>query len=148
MQRNPRFLVFYRAGESNYAFDRGGLDDKDIKHSSGPAPSRGPSCAGICFMSSIYFRNMIHVSIGRRSRSPLSPLSFRIMSRADLMRLPSCCAVVSGWESFLARAINQSQMTNFKFQMRSLSGILRLQITNLKLRMTDQVPYWEWNNSN
>ena len=30
-------------------------------------------------------RNMIHVSSGSRSRSPFSPLSLRIMSRADLM---------------------------------------------------------------
>ena len=35
--------------------------------------------------SSRNFRNMIQVSIGRRSRSPLSPLSLRMMSRADLM---------------------------------------------------------------
>ena len=37
---------------------------------------------------------MIQVSMGRRSRSPFSPLSLRMMSRADLMMLPSCWAVV------------------------------------------------------
>ena len=51
--------------------------------------------------SSRNFKNMIQVSMGRRSRSPLSPLSFRMMSRADLMMLPSCCAVVCGSASFL-----------------------------------------------
>ena len=40
---------------------------------------------------------MIQVSIGSRSRSPFRPLSLRMMSRADLMRLPSCWAVVRGW---------------------------------------------------
>ena len=38
--------------------------------------------------SSRNLRNMIQVSSGRRSRSPLSPLSLRMMSRADLIRLP------------------------------------------------------------
>src|SRR5262245_1728173 len=51
--------------------------------------------------SSRNLRNMIHVSIGRRSRSPLSPLSLRMMSRADLMRLPSCCDVDLGASAFL-----------------------------------------------
>src|SRR5438552_2640071 len=37
---------------------------------------------------------MIHVSIGNLSRSPLSPLSLRMMSRADLIRLPRDWAVV------------------------------------------------------
>jgi len=40
--------------------------------------------------------NIIQVSMGRRSRSPLSPLSLRMMSRQDLTRLASCCAV--DWE--------------------------------------------------
>src|ERR1035437_3799509 len=39
---------------------------------------------------------MIQVSIGRRSRSPLSPLSLRMMSRADFRSAPSDWAVV-GW---------------------------------------------------
>ncbi len=51
MERNRRFLVFYHAGESNYAFDRGGLDDKDVKHSAGFAPSHGPSCSRNLFRS-------------------------------------------------------------------------------------------------
>src|SRR5262249_49236160 len=34
------------------------------------------------------------VNIGNRSRSPLSPLSLRMMSREDLTMLPSCCVVV------------------------------------------------------
>ena len=45
-------------------------------------------------LSSRNLRNMIQVSMGRRSRSPLSPLSLRMISRADLMMLPSCWAVV------------------------------------------------------
>jgi hypothetical protein len=36
---------------------------------------------------------MIQVSMGMRSRLPLSFLSLRIMSQQDLMRLASCCAV-------------------------------------------------------
>src|ERR1700730_8228697 len=55
--------------------------------------------------SSKNFRNITHVNIGRRSRSPLRPLSFRMMSRADLMRLPSCWAVVRGCFVFFANAI-------------------------------------------
>ena len=39
---------------------------------------------------------------GSRSRSPFSPLSFRMMSRADLIRLPNCCAVVLGCSAVLA----------------------------------------------
>ena len=42
------------------------------------------SSSRICSMSSRNLRNMIQVSIGRRSRSPLRPLSFRMMSRQDL----------------------------------------------------------------
>ena len=50
---------------------------------------------------------MIQVSNGKRSRSPLSPLSLRMMSRADLIRLPKACAVVFGTSAyvFLLRAI-------------------------------------------
>ncbi len=39
---------------------------------------------------------MIQVSMGRRSRSPLSPLSLRITSRADLTMLRRRAAVVLG----------------------------------------------------
>ena len=39
---------------------------------------------------------MIQVSNGRRSRSPLSPLSLRMMSRADLSNAPRDRAVVGG----------------------------------------------------
>lgn len=39
---------------------------------------------------------MIQVSMGNRSRSPLSPLSFRMILRADLITAPSFCAVVRG----------------------------------------------------
>src|SRR5438132_2255332 len=55
--------------------------------------------------SSRNLRNMIQVRSGSRSRSPLSPLSLRMMSRADLSRLPSACAVVGGGASFL-RAVD------------------------------------------
>ncbi len=58
--------------------------------------------SSICSISSRNFRNMIHVSIGSRSRSPESPLSFRMMSRADFIREPSCCVVVCGCSAFLA----------------------------------------------
>src|SRR5512139_1799265 len=51
-------------------------------------------------MSSRNLRNMIQVRSGSRSISVESPLSLRMMSRADLMRLPSCCAVVCGCASF------------------------------------------------
>src|SRR5947209_19640607 len=47
--------------------------------------------------SSRNLRNRSQVSMGRRSRSPLRPLSFRMMSRADLTRLPRRWAVVWGW---------------------------------------------------
>src|ERR1700687_5109202 len=46
---------------------------------------------------------MIHVSIGSRSRSPFSPLSFRMMSRLDFTMLPSCWAVDFGASSFFLR---------------------------------------------
>src|ERR1700690_992037 len=49
-------------------------------------------------MSSRNFRNMIQVSIGNRSRAPLSPLSLRMMSRADFRSAPRDWAVV-GWEA-------------------------------------------------
>ena len=60
-----------------------------------PAWPRSPR---ICSMSSRNFRNMIQVSIGSRSRSPLSPLSFRMMSRHDFTIEESRWAVVNGWE--------------------------------------------------
>ena len=55
------------------------------------------SCFAICSMSSRNFRNMIQVSIGNRSRSPLSPLSLRMMSRQDFTMDESRWAVVRGW---------------------------------------------------
>src|SRR5438132_1509484 len=45
--------------------------------------------------SSRNFKNMIQVSIGNRSRSPFSPLSLRMMSRADLMSEASDWTVVA-----------------------------------------------------
>ena len=39
--------------------------------------------------------SMTQVSIGRRSRSPLRPLSLRMMSRADFRRAPRDWAVVA-----------------------------------------------------
>ena len=59
---------------------------------------------------------MTQVSIGNRSRSPLRPLSFRMMSRADLMRLPSCWAVVLGGSVFVARFFAIGRF-GFPFQM-------------------------------
>ena len=74
-----------------------------------PPAIRAASIAGLNFLlasaasssrcnsrSSRNFRNIIHVSNGKRSRSPFSPLSLRMMSRADLRRLPSICDVVIG----------------------------------------------------
>ncbi len=46
----------------------------------------------------------------RRSRSPFSPLSLRMISRADLSRLPSACAVVSGAEA-AARGLRGIEMS-------------------------------------
>ena len=59
-------------------------------------PSSFASVSRTCSMSSRNFRNMTHVSIGRRSRSPFRPLSLRMMSRQDLTRLPKAWAVVRG----------------------------------------------------
>src|SRR6266481_1535960 len=56
-------------------------------------------------MSSRNFRNMIQVSIGRRSMSPLRPLSLRMMSRHALMMLPSWCAVDFGASVLRAAAV-------------------------------------------
>src|ERR1700693_283015 len=57
-------------------------------------PASAASSSRCDSRSSRNFRNMIHVRSGKRSRSPFSPLSLRIMSRADFRRLPSACAVV------------------------------------------------------
>ena len=59
-------------------------------------PASLASSSRCCSRSSRNFRNMIHVSSGSRSRSPFSPLSLRMMSRADLRRLPSIWEVVIG----------------------------------------------------
>src|ERR1039457_575988 len=59
-------------------------------------PAIAAFCSWICSRSSRNFKNITHVNIGKRSMSPFSPLSFRMMSRADLMRLPSCWVVVRG----------------------------------------------------
>ena len=65
------------------------------------------SSSRICSMSSRNFRNITQVSIGSRSRSPLSPLSFRMMSRHDFTIEESRWAVVNGWEflDLIPRAI-------------------------------------------
>src|SRR5438552_17232216 len=68
-------------------------------------PASFASSSRPCSMSSRNFRNMIQVSIGRRSRSPFSPLSFRMMSRLDLTMLPSCCAVDFGTSIFVLRGV-------------------------------------------
>src|ERR1019366_10756746 len=57
-------------------------------------PASAASSSRWISRSSRNLRNMIQVSSGSRSRSPFSPLSLRIMSRADFKRLPSACAVV------------------------------------------------------
>jgi len=62
------------------------------------SPFRIASCSRIFSMSSMNLRNITQTSMGKRSRSPERPLSLRMMSRQDLMMLPSCCAVVS-WAS-------------------------------------------------
>jgi len=49
MKRNLRFLVFFPAEEFSYAFDPSLVDDKDIKHSAGFAPSRGLFSSGNLF---------------------------------------------------------------------------------------------------
>jgi hypothetical protein len=43
---------------------------------------------------------MTQVRSGKRSRSVESPLSFRMMSRQDLMTLPNCWAVDCGISVF------------------------------------------------
>src|SRR6266699_3242635 len=62
-------------------------------------PESLASSARTLSISSRNLRNMIQVSIGRRSRSPLRPLSLRMMSRLDLTMEASCCAV-DCWTSF------------------------------------------------
>ncbi len=86
---------------------------------------------------------MIQVSIGSRSRSPLSPLSLRMMSRADLTMADSRWAVVRGCAFFCVRAIlldlksqianlkslnrkQNSQISDFKLQIISKAGIMIL----------------------
>ena len=104
----------------------GGEEGKEVR--AGDAVRRGrpvpatdrapPRCRGRPFrpssarpssirsMSSRNLRNRIQVSIGSRSRSPFSPLSLRMVRRADLMRRSSRCAVVRGlaWDR-LGRAV-------------------------------------------
>src|ERR1700732_2740428 len=57
-------------------------------------PASAASSSRWISRSSRNFRNMIQVRSGSRSRSPFSPLSLRMMPRADFKRLPSACAVV------------------------------------------------------
>src|SRR5689334_2716762 len=75
-------------------------------------PDSAVSSSRCCSRSSRNFKNMIHVRSGRRSRSPFSPLSFLMMSRAALRTLPSIWVVVIGAAStpffFLVRVIEQS----------------------------------------
>ena len=85
-------------------------------------PAICASCSAICSMSSRNLRNMIQVSIGSRSRSPLSPLSLRMMSRQDFTMDESRCAVVRGCAFFCVRAIFDN---------------LKLQISNLKRKKDD-----------
>ena len=60
---------------------------------------------------------MIQVSMGRRSRSPLSPLSLRMMSRADLIRLPRRWAVVSDWCVFCWAYVVPSFLHTDQFEL-------------------------------
>src|ERR1700737_4678075 len=68
-------------------------------------PARVASSFRVSSMSSRNLRNMIQVSIGKRSRSPLNPLSFRMMSRLDFTMLPSCWAVDFGTSIFVLRGV-------------------------------------------
>src|SRR6266446_7402103 len=67
-------------------------------------PASAASSSRSISRSSRNFRNMIQVSNGSRSRSPLRPLSLRMMSRADFTRLPSACTVVGCGTSFRTAA--------------------------------------------
>src|SRR5262245_53133109 len=67
-------------------------------------PASWASASRCVSRSSRNFRNMTHVSIGRRSKSPFRPLSFRIISLADLSNAPSDCAVVWIREAFTVYA--------------------------------------------
>ena len=68
-------------------------------------PASAASCSRCNSRSSRNLRNMIQVSIGSRSRSPFRPLSLRMMSRADLIRLPRDWAVVSGCSFFVCESV-------------------------------------------
>src|SRR3989304_5211837 len=68
-------------------------------------PSRVASVSRSCSASSRNLRNMIHVSMGSLSSSPLRPLSLRMMSRADLITEASCWAVDAGTLLIALRAM-------------------------------------------
>ena len=53
-------------------------------------PESSASSSRMRSMSSRNFRNMTQVSMGSRSKSPFRPLSLRMMSRHDLINVPSC----------------------------------------------------------
>src|SRR5438445_13855620 len=78
------------------------------------------SSSRICSMSSRNLRNITQVSIGRRSRSPLSPLSFRMMSRQALTMEERRWAVVKGWEDFdlMVLPMLVFQRTVFQYSLR------------------------------
>ena len=86
------------------------------------------SSSRICSMSSRNFRNITQVSMGKRSRSPLSPLSFRMMSRQDFTMEESRWAVVKGWEflDLVPRVIDvlaECQISNLSISNRMASQI-------------------------
>src|SRR3989338_9432315 len=104
-------------------------------------PARSASILRCISRSSRNLRNMIQVSIGRRSRSPFRPLSLRMMSRADLIRLPRDWAVVSGLSAFafLVRGITYSRTSCSRVSgFGVISGLFRalrsLAITGLMCR--------------
>ena len=78
-------------------------------------PARPARVSSIRSMSSRNFRNMIQVSIGSRSRSPFSPLSLRMIWRADLMMRSSRWAVVSGLATPRLRVVKVGTLILFRY---------------------------------
>src|SRR5438128_2567606 len=86
-------------------------------------PARDASCSRCSSKSSKNLRNMIHVSSGNRSRSPFSPLSLRMMSRADLRRLPRDWAVVGAGVAEVFFALGGIEvLLEFGYRMAKLIG--------------------------
>src|SRR5438876_243392 len=108
------------------------------------SPARVASSSRSCSVSSRNFRNMIQVSIGSRSRSPLRPLSLRMMSRADLTMLASRWDVVTCGDGRLLLRPRLTRVAASSSNRGRVGSILRMVTTTISSPRLPMRNRYQW----